>query len=262
MKSFSRVLIKYAKALSVAAWISTIAVFGQTDSECYTKAASLQREKLEEEALKQVIACLNADPTDYKSVCKASFLYSTCGNRLNDVEQKRNYFGLAKRYAAVAIKRQPNDAEGHYLMAIAMGRLALISGPKDKVGASREIKQHVDEALKLNPNHAGAWFLLGKWNYEVSNLNFAEVAAAKYLFGGLPDGASVDNAISAYKKAIELNPNKLLYRSDLAIAYIDQNKFDAAKQELKTLLMMKQIEQDDPKIVAKAKQLLNDIENR
>ena len=121
---------------------------------------------------------------------------------------------------------------------------------------------YADLAIKYNPNHAGAWHVLGKWNYEVSNLNFAEKAAANTLFGGIPEGASVANAIDCYKKAIQLRPDYILYYLDLAIAYDNLQDDVNAIATLKAAVMLKLITEDDPTYMQQCKDMLMKLQSK
>lgn len=232
-------------------------ISAQTDVDGLIAAGKqLDQAAKEEEALQKFVAVLKMDPENYEANWQASFLFSRIGNRQTDNEKQKQYFITAKVYAQKALKLNPTDAESNFVMAVAMGRMALISGPKDKVGASREIKLYADLAIKYNPNHAGAWHVLGKWNFEIANLNFAEKAAANTFFGGVPDGASVQNAINCYKKAIELRPNFILYYLDLAIAYDNLDDSANAISTLKTAIALKPITEDDPAYLKKCNDLL------
>ncbi len=217
--------------------------------------------KKEEAALEKFKAALKSDPFNYVAAWNASFLCSKIGNRQNDINKKKEYFVTAKQYAVKALKINPNDAESNFVMAVAMGRMALISGTKDKIAASRDIKKYADLALKFNPNHAGAWHVLGKWNYKMANLNFAEVAVANTLFGGIPPGATEDEAIRCYNKAITLDPTYILYQLDLAEVYNSKGMKDKAIETLKKAIALPPRTEDDPQYIQKGKELLATVES-
>jgi tetratricopeptide (TPR) repeat protein len=221
----------------------------------YTNITNAQ----EPEALEQFLDVLKADANNYEATWNASLLYSKIGNRMKDEDQQKSYFNLARQYAQKALKIDSSDVESNYVMAVAMGRMALISGAHDKVAAARDIKKYADAALKFNPQHAGAWYVLGVWNYDVANLNFFERAAANMLFGGLPDG-KVANAITDYKKAIQFDPTYILYWKALGVAYDNIDQKDNAIAALKTALSLKQRTADDPEHIKEAQDLLKKLQ--
>ena len=141
-------------------------------------------------------------------------------------------------------------------MGVALGRIALISSSKEKVKLSKQIKELGDKCIQLNPNHAGGYHLLGKWNYEVWNLNFVEKAAVNMLFGGLP-AADIKKSVTYLNKAIELRPDYLLYKLDLAKSLYDAEKKSEAIALLKIITDSKPSLQDDASVINEAKLLIN-----
>lgn len=199
----------------------------------------------EEQALPFFVKAAEVEPNNYEALWNASLLMSRIGNRQTEVGMKTNYFRNAKDYAQKAVKVNPNDAEGYYVLSVAFGRIALIAGSKEKVAASTDIKENATKATQLNPNHAGAWHVLGLWNYKVMDLNFVERGFANLLFGGLPEGASNENAVECFNKAIKLNPSNVLYYKDLARAYVALNKTDDARRTCEKCLSLPSVGLDD-----------------
>jgi tetratricopeptide (TPR) repeat protein len=218
----------------------------------------LRDEHKEALALTKYDKVLELSPTNYEALHNASLLYSRVGNRFGeaDAAKKTTYFRKAKDLADRAIKANPTDAEGYFVMSVAMGRIALIAGSKERVAASTDIKKNAETALRYAPQHAGAWHILGRWNTKVANLNFAEKAAANMLFGGLPEGASNQNAVNCYLNALKYKPNYILYMYDLAWAYYNMGNKTKCKETLDALLKLKPVTEDDPGLQAEARDLL------
>ncbi len=238
-------------------FISTI-TFGQTAQEYVTKgdaAVKNKKEKLALDYYKKAIAKSKKSDAAYAG---ASLMYSRIGNRQTSKDTKTKYFKAAKAHALVAIKLNPNNSFNNYTLAVAMGRMALISGSKDKVAASRDIKKYADKAIKLDPKNYAAWNVLGKWNFAVSNLNFAEKAAAKILFSGLPDG-DINKAIKAFEKTKQLNPKYVLNYLDLGKAYNQVKKKAQAKQMLQKGLALPSQLADDAAHKKEMKTLLSKL---
>jgi tetratricopeptide (TPR) repeat protein len=229
-------------------------------SNLLKEATELKDSYNEPQALDAYLKVLQVDSTNYEALWNASFLYSRIGNRFEDKDKKKQYFNKAKALAERALRVNSSDAESNFVMSVAMGRMALISGPKARVAASNDIKHYAEEALKYDSLHAGAWHVLGRWNYEVANLNFAERMAANLLFGGLPKGASDQNAIEDYKKAIKYDSDNILYYRDLAIVYRHEDQDQNAIETLKKLLSLSPKSPDDPKYVKEARQMLKKLQ--
>ena len=99
--------------------------------------------------------------------------------------------------------------------AIASGRVGLISGTKEKVRHSREVKESVDRAIALDPNNALAYHIRGRWHYEVASLGFFARAALNLVYGGLPD-ASYEQALQDLQRANAIE--------DLVINHVELGK--------------------------------------
>ncbi len=212
-------------------------------------------------AITKYDAVLKLDPGHYEALHSISLMYSRVGNRFGaeDVTKKTEFFNKAKTYAEKAMAASPTDAEGQFVMSVAMGRMALISDAKGRVAASKDIKKYAEAAIRYNPEHAGAWDILGRWNTKVANLSFAEKAAANLLFGGVPEGASNENAIRCFNNALTYKPNYILYMYDLATSYYQVKNLAKSKEVLNALLKLPTVTLDDPGVQKEARMMLQSM---
>jgi len=234
-------------------------LYAQTADELVEQAKQLEKQMNEGVALARYKDAIKIQPDNLAAIIGASELSSREGYRQKDNDEKVRYYDEAKTYAEQAIKLAPENADANYVMAVAMGRKALISGAKEKVAASKEVKKYAELAIKFNPNYAKAYHVLGKWNYEVANLNTFEKAAAKMLFGGLPDG-SLASAISNYEKCRKLDPSFVLNYLELARAYKENDEQDKTIEVLKKAVSLRSVYQDDTELKAQCKKMLEGLE--
>ncbi len=227
-------------------------------SENVTKAKSAIKAKNEKQAFEYYKKAMKANPRDAEALAGASLMCSRIGNRTADKSLRSSYFKAANTYANAALKVAPTSAEANYVKSVALGRVALISGAKDKVAASRNIKKYAEKAIKYNSKHAGAWHVLGRWNYGVATLNFAERAAANALFGGIPEG-SIAKCISCYKKSMSYDPSYILNYLELGKAYIEDGQTSAAKSILAKGMKKPSLLQDDDATKKECKSLYNSL---
>ena len=218
----------------------------------------LQKAMKDDEALKKFQEALRIAPSDLPALVKASESNSIIGNRQTDFKRKREYFSAARTYAESALKADSAHAGANYAMAMAMGRMALISSGKEKVQYVRDIKTHADACLNADPNHVRGLHILGKWHSEVTNLNFAEKAALKLIYGGLPPSSYAD-AIKAYEKARTLDPSFVLNYLELAKAYKSNGQSDKAIEVLTRMQRLPPKSADDPGYKAEGKKLLESL---
>lgn len=222
------------------------------------QGSELEKAMKDEEALLKYLEALKLAPNDLRSLCKASELYSILGNRQQDKKKKMDYFKAAKTYASSALAQSSSDADANYAMAVAMGRMALISSGKEKVQNVRDIKKYCDAALLANPGHFRALHVLGKWHLEVTTLNFAEKAALKVIYGGLPP-ASLAQAIANFEKARTIDPGFVLNYLELAKAYKENGQSDKAIEVLNRMAKLPPKTADDPSYKAEGKKMLESL---
>jgi tetratricopeptide (TPR) repeat protein len=213
-------------------------VSGQAPSsaQLMKEAQACIRSYKDGEALIKYEQVLAADPTHFQALCQAAVLKTKIGARTSDENKKRDYFLAAKDFADKAYDLKPNDAEANYVLAVCTGGVAIISSTRQKLAYAFQIKNYLDKALQLNPKHAGAWHVLGRWHYKIANLSFAEIATARMIYGGVPEGATTKSAIDCFQKAIQFDPGNIIYYYDLARVYEDQDDEDACKATLQMAL--------------------------
>ena len=242
-------------ALFVLLMISVGWVSAQTVDELIKSGESFI-DKNDALALKKFEAVLEMEPNNYKALHEASLLYSRIGNRFNTKEEKTTYFRKAKDLAQKAIDANGGDPQGYYVMGVALGRISLIAGSKEKVRNVRSIKTNAEEALKLDNRHPGAWHLLGRVHIGVANASRAERIAANTFFGGLPKDCSNERGIECYKYALKYRPNYLLFMYDLAEAYYFDEQFSECESTLNDIIAGKSETEDDPGLKKAAKEML------
>ena len=109
--------------------------------------------------------------------------------------------------ARKAVQKAPDDPEAQLALALALGLVARSEGGLEAhyQGLGEEARKHIDIALKLVPDSPWANATLGGWNLQIA---YAGGALGEAIYG-----ASVKKGISAYEKALRLDPG------NVAIAY-------------------------------------------
>jgi tetratricopeptide (TPR) repeat protein len=232
--------------------------FSQDVAYLIAEGARLEKEMKDTEALNKYLEALKLSPNDLRALVKCSELNSIIGNRQKEKKKQQEQYNAARIYAESALKVSPSDADANYVMAMALGRMSLISIGKEKVEYVRDIKKHADAAIAGNPKHARAYHVLGKWHYEVATLNFAEKAALKLIYGGLPD-ASLPLAILNYEKARSYDPSFILNYLELAKTYQANRQSDKAIEILTKMQKLPPKIADDPGYKAEGKKLLESL---
>ncbi len=151
-------------------------------------------------------------------------------------EQRDSLYSLGRTYAEAAIKADSNDANGHYVLALTLGRLSRTRGGKERVRFAKVIYDEAERTIQLDPKHDAAYHILGIWHAEVKRLSGFTKFFAKTLFGaGFMDQASWDSARVYMEKAVALNPQHIYHRLELAGVYLDIDMPDKAEAELEAI---------------------------
>ncbi|HEU6451731.1 MAG TPA: hypothetical protein VFT57_09950 [Gemmatimonadaceae bacterium] len=175
-------------------------------------------------ALAHYKAALAIDSTSYEALWKASRDAVDLGEFNTDPTQRAQYFADGEKYARRAVAVKPNDAEGHFVLARALGRVALTLGVKQKVKYAKEVREQGLEALKYDSLHPGALHVLGRWNAEIMRLSgFSRFFAKNFLGGDVFSQASWDKAVDYMEKSVKVDPTRLVHHLDLAEIYRDRN---------------------------------------
>jgi tetratricopeptide (TPR) repeat protein len=235
----------------------SVSLSAQDINTMLKEADRLETSLKEKAAYDKYVEVLRIQPTNITALWKCSELCSRIGKRQPTKADQINYYKAAQSFAEQALKADPNSAEANYVMSVAMGRQALILSGKEKVKAAKQIKAYVDNSIRINPNFAKSWHVLGKWHYEVSNLSGIERAAAKVLFGGIPK-ASFAESVAAYEKAKSLDVYFMLNYLELGKAYKKNDQLAQALEVLGKIASLPIRTEDDTQIKAEAKALLAD----
>ena len=218
------------------------------------KLEALLNEKAALAKFKEVI---KLQPGNIYSLNKCSELCSRIGKRENSEVIRNAYYEAAKTYAGMALKINPTNAEANCVLAIALGRISMNNSGKEKIKAAKEIRRHVDIAIKSDPFNYKAWHVLGRWHFEISGLNIFEKAAVKLLFGSLPP-SSIHQSIVAFEKANTLASGFVLNNFEMARAYKKNGQKEKAIAILKSMMNLPNTTEDDINIKSDGKKLLSE----
>jgi tetratricopeptide (TPR) repeat protein len=201
-----------------------------------------------------------ADTTSYDWLVKAAHEAVDKGEFNPSDDQRKTLYRNAEQYARRAVAANPNDAEGHFQLARAIGRNALSMGSRDRVKYAAVVRDEAMTALKLNPRHAGAMHVMGVWNAEIMRLNGFVRMVAKNLLGGKVFGeANWDNAQKYLEDAVAVEPNRITHHLDLAGVYADRGMKDRARKEYEWIATAPVVDYNDRNYKEEAARRLRDL---
>lgn len=213
-----------------------------------------------QEALSFYKSAFEKDPDNYEAAWKLSRTYVEVAEKNKDKKTRRESYNKGLRAAQRAVEIYPRGSKGHLRMGIALGRVALDSGPKERIKLSKGVKREVDKALTLDPKDSIAWHVLGRWNRKISTLGWIERNFADVFLGGVPEEASLDKAVECFKRAIELKPSHINHYLELGFTYEEMDRKDKALSQYRKVLELPAVDQDDKDYKEKAQARIEELE--
>jgi tetratricopeptide (TPR) repeat protein len=169
-------------------------------------------------------------------------------------EAKLKKYRESFAYADSAVKLAPDQSVTYVRRAIVNGRIALFEGVFSAIGTVNDVKDDCEKAIQLNN---GGNYVQALSHYVLARTN-AKVCEKAYLLR-LPLGlgwGDMDVAIREYQTAIKLKPNMRMFYLDLAKAYIEEDDYELAKENLLLVEKSPVVIEDDDEYLKEAKQLL------
>jgi len=217
-------------------------------------------------ALVHFRAALAADSMHYLANWQAALSLIDIAQEVpDDVRSpaRDSMYALAEVYARRAVAARPDDADGHFTLANAVGRVALTKGKKERIRLARTIRDAALRAIELRPTHDGAHHVLGRWNAEIMRLSGIQKFFARTFLGArIFNEASWDAAVANLEKAVELNPRRPFHRYDLATVYVDVERYADARAQLEEVGRLAPLDYGDEDHKRRAAELLASIADR
>jgi tetratricopeptide (TPR) repeat protein len=179
----------------------------------------------------------DADPSNYEAEWKVARSAVDLASYDLSGDAQKKMFAEAELYARRAVAANPNDPEGHFHLARALGKRALSLGVRDRIKYATDVRAQALDCLKLNPKHAGCLHVMGVWNAEVMRLNgFTRMIARNLLGGKVFGSASWSEAERYMKESVASEPNRIVHHLDLAAIYKDRNEKARARAEYQAVI--------------------------
>ncbi len=210
-------------------------------------------------ALEHYRHALELDSLNGEAAWKAARACIDIGEAMEDKSERQEYFRRGEGYARQAIRVDSLNARGHLFLSIALGRLALDAGPKQRLRLAREIRREVETALALDSTDHVAWHVLGHWHRKIATLSWLEKRFAGLFLGGVPKDASLEQALVCFQKAVELAPFAIQHHYELAVTYEKMNRREEAIAEYRQVLHLPLTVSDDARYQELARRRLQEL---
>ena len=218
-------------------------------------------------ALRHYQAALAADSLSFEANWKAARAIADVAKQIqgkaDSLKRRRDsLYAVGRTYAERAIRADATGADGHYALAMVLGRLSLTKGSKERVRYAKIIFDEATRAVEINPNYDNAHHVLGAWHAEVKRLSAIQRFFAKALFGGGFMGrANWNDAVRHLERAVAIAPDGIFHRLELAEVYTDLGRYSQAREQLTVIPTLPIADVLDAQYKEDAAALLDDIKN-
>jgi tetratricopeptide (TPR) repeat protein len=237
-------------------------LFAQSADELLKEGLALEKDFKLAEALQKYEAALKINPDHPQVLVRASRMTSNAASRITDKDKKREKLSVAEKYAKRSLQLDDRDPEAHFALLVVWGLQSEIApSPREKLKDAKLVREEAEKIIKLDPNYALAYFVLGKWHYELSKLTWVERVACDLFYGGLPEGVSMQESVKNYNKALQLDPTQIIILYGHASALHYEGKDEEAIRVLEKALSLPLRDADDEQRKGKCRELLKEIKD-
>jgi tetratricopeptide (TPR) repeat protein len=197
------------------------------------------------------------DSASYEALFKAGRAAVDVGQGVKDEDRAHAWYQLGASYGRRAVKANPDAPQGHFVIAEAVGLVALDAGVRERVKMAEEIRAQALATVKADSTYAGGWHILGRWSEGVMDLSGPARFFAKAFLGAQVFGeASWKKARDDLARAVRLEPDRIVNRLELGKVYEKTDRPDDARKELQQTLRLPPRDEKDCDYLEEARQLL------
>lgn len=203
---------------------------------------------------------LSKQPNDLHASYKLTEALVFQGYKAESDTEKKVWFDRARFISDNCYSIYPKTWQSNYINALVYGALQQIStDPGFRKECAYKVKMWIDESIKLNPDHAASWSVLGLWHYKLASANGFHAVFLK----NLKQNASFKDAQIHLNKAIELSPDEPRYYAMLAKVYLELHMPINAESQLSRAITICRGNMNKYAFVfQKCNELLNQIKNK
>ncbi len=236
-----------------------VVLCAQTNEELFKQGLEHRKAYKVKEGFDVFSKLMKADSSNSEYLAYGSYFYSKTGVVQKTEADQKKYYYKAEYLAKKAIKADDNNAEAHYAYAMALGRLNENASSGEKIKNSKQIKKEADRTIALNPKHSGAFHILGRWHRTIAGFSGFEKAMVNTFYGGVPPGATYEDAVKSFMSAVVNEPDFMLHLYELGVTYHEMKKDGYAKPVLEKALTLPTRNEEDLGTKKKVEELLKEL---
>jgi tetratricopeptide (TPR) repeat protein len=248
-------------ALLLSAWLASPAaaqsVWGMGRDPRLVRAEELHFEHRAAESLELLEGVVEKEPANYEALWRAAREAVVMGLLAHGTETENRWFMQGEDFARRAVELDPDGINGLNWLMSTKGLRAVQTNAIDASRLGTEVFQLAHQILEMDSLHAGAYHALGVLNYEVQKLNRLERFIATRILGNRAFRlTSWEDAERYLTRAVELEPDFILFRLDLGKMYLERGQKEQARDVLTRVLELPPVHPQDPGLQEVADRLL------
>lgn len=248
-------MLRLMLRLIIAGLMATASIAAQTYDRSMASGDSLFDLHRYSESLASYREACNLDSASYEPFWKLGRSLNLLGETAAEDSQLA-IFEAAREAEERAIDLRETEADPHFQLARALGKIALFKGIFKSASLAKRVRREAERALAIDSLHDGAWHILGRWHREV---------ARKPKIIRVPMGlgaANKEDAISFMRKAVQLNPEFVNHHLEMGITYLKYKDEEAARAEFERCLELPSKRPLDEKYKSHAKKFLAQLDEK
>ncbi len=193
-------------------------------------------------ALELLEGRIRQQPLDYHARWRAAQAALVLGILEDDPDIEVEWFQRAGEHGDAAVAIDSAGVDGLYWASIARGRLALQYGPRTSTELVQQMWDMTEALLRIDPDHPGAHNTLGKLNHEVEILSrWQRILGKLVLRKPFLSATSWGQALEYHRRAVELDPEVILFRKDLGESLHRSGDPEAARAVFEEALTLPEV---------------------
>lgn len=177
-------------------------------------------------------AMLKEYPKNGEAAWRLSRALIVTSNLETDKKRRRDTLEEALVLAESAVIELPESYHAHTCLAICKGNLTNLVGGKRRIELAEGARTSAVHAIKLEPDNFMAYMVLGVWHREMANISGFTRILATIVYGGLPEGASMEESERCLRRATELAPDRINPHRELGITLVEMKRYEEAEKFL------------------------------
>lgn len=202
------------------------------------KGDSLMRAGRTADAVEVWRAALAGSARDVTLLWKTSMGLSALAEETPGHEGDEALLKKSVEVARRAVRYGPQVSRAHTALAIALGRYGRHLGYAYRIQRAGEVIElgrqayaENERARQLDPTDYAPYVFLGVYHRELATVHPVAKAIARTFLGGFPD-VSLEESAALLERAVELDPESVTARVQLARTWLAMGKVEEARAEL------------------------------